>query len=71
MRDLALKSPEILTALSLELGYDKVSEIIKEISSGKDQIEVLKKYGINKEKINKIVGESLKILNQDLKTHHN
>lgn len=71
MRDLALKSPEILTALSLELGYDKVSEIIKEISSGKDQIEVLKKYGINEEKINKIVGKSLKILNQDLKTHHN
>jgi len=71
MHDLALKSPEILTALSLELGYDKVSEIIKEITSGKDQIEVLKKYGIDEEKINKIVETSLKILNQHLKTHRN
>ncbi|MGC8716053.1 MAG: lyase family protein [Thermoplasmata archaeon] len=72
MHDLAFKSPEILTALSSELGYDKVSEIIKEITGGKDQVEVLKKYGIDKEKINEILETSLKkFLNRHLKTRHN
>ena len=54
-RDLAEKSPALITILSPKIGYDKATEVAKKVAEGKSLREVFKELGFSDDEIRKIV----------------